>query len=70
MKLHGVPFISEPSTAALSAGTSLINCGGHGINENNDVYKKICYVIFLFISGVNKNFTLNFLTLKRDNKIC
>jgi len=62
----GVPFIAGPSTAHLlqsnpaSAGTPRANCGGHDINDNNEVYKKICYAIFLFVSDVNKNFTLNF----------
>jgi hypothetical protein len=55
MKLHDVPFIAAPSTAALlqrnpaSAGTSRSNCGGHFTNQNNEVYKKVWYVIFRFI---------------------
>jgi hypothetical protein len=66
MKFHGVLFIAAPSTATIlqsnpvSAGTSRVNCGVHDINENNEVYKKICCVFFLFISDVNKSFTLNF----------
>jgi hypothetical protein len=66
MKLHVVPFIAAPSTAALlqidpiPAGKSRVNCGGHDINENKEVFKKICYVIILFISDVNKNLKLNF----------
>jgi hypothetical protein len=33
------------------------------------VYKKICCVFFLFISDVNKSFTLNFWTLNVITKI-
>ena len=42
MKLHGVPFIAAPNTAAVlkRIPASRGNYGGHDVNENKEVYKE------------------------------
>ena len=59
---HSALLQSNPA----SAGIPHVNCAGQDTNEYNEVYKKICYVIFRFISDVIKEFHTDFLNFKRD----